>query len=477
MMRNPQSAASVQQTCNAINAACKANGGACAEYSCKSVSWDDVQRGTVGGALSCWGGNITDTRLWAKSGELLYTVHSDNWNEKLGNVDADSVAVVVGNHVPAGGGAAGEVELEAITLADFLKNTGKYASYTGVDRDTSLYSEQLDQDISIRFQTTFLPIDEEEDKKLGTLEFCTEAYNYNTISDDDPRNAVLLCTTQGIAFQEDGAGAKKLYHHAVEQDGQVHRYWLEAEQSEHKVGGPQKETKQEAMLAAARGKATSSVIGIEAMGTRFNVLMTVQIPLQQKPKPKSQVSYANYAGLDEECCFDCFAEDDYCDECAEKGTYNDYGAFSNKYESYVPFSGYRGASQERAAGPKVGRSNAARVSRGSEVNAGEVWTGVNNTEPKRDTQQHITVTVVLYNTVAGGVPSVEDLQAAIADMEQLYAACAWKGKLAEKGASFMKSELTVSEAADIVQKVTKQPYVAPNCSLVKNATVFPRKSS
>lgn len=37
--------------------------------------------------------------------------------------------------------------------------------------------------------------------------------------------------------------------------------------------------REEAAAAAARGKATSSVIGIKAMGTRFNVLMTIQLPV------------------------------------------------------------------------------------------------------------------------------------------------------------------------------------------------------
>merc|ERR1712167_408389 len=45
-------------------------------------------------------------------------------------------------------------------------------------------------------------------------------------------------------------------------------------------------TKEEAQAAAQRGKATASVIGTRSMGTRFNVLMTIQVPLKQKPQPK-----------------------------------------------------------------------------------------------------------------------------------------------------------------------------------------------
>ena len=34
---------------------------------------------------------------------------------------------------------------------------------------------------------------------------------------------------------KDGAGTKKLFHHAVDDDGQIHRYWLEAEESRHQA--------------------------------------------------------------------------------------------------------------------------------------------------------------------------------------------------------------------------------------------------
>jgi len=458
-----QQASSVRDTCDAINAACQAKGGVFATYSCKSVSWDDVQRGTVGGGLSCWGGNITDTRLYEKSGQLLYTVRPDNWNEKLGKVSTDQVAVVVGNHCKKAGE---KIDLHPITLTDFLKKTGTYASYAGVKRDSVLYNEKLDSEVSIRFQTTFLPV---EDSDLSKLEFCTEAYNYNTTSDDDPRNALVLCTTQGIAFQQDGAGAKKLYHHAIDDNGTVHRYWLEAERTTHKVGGAQLETKEEALQAAARGKATASVIGIEAMGTRFNVLMTVQIPLQQKPKPYMPFPRQHTA---ESMCL--MLSPQGCADIDWEGC-SDISLSAARTYGGVSCSAMReGAGIFRRPARKIGRANAARVSRGSEV---DTWEGVRNTQPKRDPHQHITVTVVIYNTVAGGVPSQDDVEAAIKDMECLYDACTWKGNLAEEGADFMKSELTVSESSDIVKKIKEQPYYTPQSDLVHNASVFPRSSS
>merc|ERR1719389_1403339 len=159
---------------------------------------------------------------------------------------------------------------------------GAHGAYAGLPSTTDLSRVELDKKVSIRFQTTFLPVGEDE---LASMEFCSEAYNYNTKSDADPRNLVLLCTSQGLAVQQDGSGAQRLFHHAVDSKGAIHRYWLEAERSRHKVGGPQVETDEERASAAARGKATSSVIGVRAMGTRFNVLMNIQVPLEQAPRP------------------------------------------------------------------------------------------------------------------------------------------------------------------------------------------------
>lgn len=67
------------------------------------------------------------------------------------------------------------------------------------------------------------------------LHMCKEAYNYNTLNDEDPRNLILLCTSQGMAVQQDGCGAKKLFHHAVDDAEMIHRYWLEAEETHHKA--------------------------------------------------------------------------------------------------------------------------------------------------------------------------------------------------------------------------------------------------
>merc|ERR1711988_469328 len=402
--------ASVSDTIQAINDACRARGGAYSQYSCKTVSWDDVQRGTVGGSLSCWGSNITDTRLYEKNGRQLFTVRPDNWNEKLGKVSTGEVALLVGNEERSG------AELQPVTLRQYLKNIGQYGSYAGLKPSQKLDDDALDREVSIRFQTTFLPVEEGDGAGRETLEFAPEAYSYSTTHDSDPRNLVLLCTTQGTAVQQDGRGAKKLFHHAVDESGSVHRYWLEAEASDHKVGGAQKETAEEKADALARGKATSSVIGVRAMGTRFNVLMTIQVPLKQKPRAHRRGSnqyLACSAELDDSGSWfggggswfgggmslgmgmTCSAMQAPCVEYDDEESHNECACappaappphhtkmdLMDICDAVEPVYRSRRRSRSHSIPRKVGRATAARVSRGTEH---DTWRGLSVKEPQRN---------------------------------------------------------------------------------------------
>jgi len=109
-----------------------------------------------------------------------------------------------------------------------------------------------------------------------------------------------------------------------------------------------------------------------------------------------------------------------------------------------------------AAPPKTGTSNAARVSRGTEE---DTWTGLAKKDVERDPSQHGTITVTLYYTVVGGVPSTEDVKAAIDDLNQLYAACPSDKKLVD--CTEITKELTVKDMQDITTKVTTQGYQPP----------------
>jgi hypothetical protein len=460
MAMSSGSAATVSDTRAAIDEALRARGGAFQEYSCREVSWDDVARSTAFGDLSVWGSNITDTYLRGKDGAALFTVRPNNWNEKLGVVAADEVALLVGNCDRPGdiGDRNGTQQLRNVTLQDFLRAPADTAArYAGItDSDISLYDPDLDSKVSIRFQTVFLPVDattrattNDEQNVAGRqiFQFATEAYNYSAHSDEDPRNLILLATTQGLAVQADGRGAKKLLHHGYGPDNRIYEYWLEAERSDHKVGGQQHETDGERADALKRGKATSEILGIKAMGTRFNTLMTVQVPMKQARPPNIGMPFSSL--------FNLGPQSNHL-----PGSLSTFGAVGgNSNLVYAPsniFLCRSSAVQPEAAKPVVGTSNAARVSRG-EIYGPHTALAVHR--PVRNKGEHVTVTVVFYNMVAGGVPSEDDVIVAVSDMESLYDACNESGKLADAAFDFMKSELTVADMLNIAQKSATQSSV------------------
>mmetsp|Transcript_71847 Transcript_71847/g.112393 ORF Transcript_71847/g.112393 Transcript_71847/m.112393 type:complete len:1093 (-) Transcript_71847:142-3420(-) len=338
---------SVQDVMAAINKTCRDEGGVYKDYSCKVVSWDDCARGTCCGTLSAVGPNITDSRLWERNSTPLFTVRSDNFNEKIASISADNVFVLAPD-------AEGE-EQQPVSLRDYLSDIGKHGAYAGIPADTCLHDEEADNKVSIRFQTTFLPVSQD-----GKVEFCSEAYNYQTRSNDAPKNLVLMCTSQGTALQQQGAGPQKLFLHRVESDGSTSRHWLEAQRTGHRVGGAQEESPEaaeaarlaaeiaavqeqealdrlkevqadtednvakqdrvaaaekalfdaqvnrctleeeasertlraeEAHSAALDGKAVARQFGIEAMGSRCNMLMNIQVPLKQNYRTTSSFDY------------------------------------------------------------------------------------------------------------------------------------------------------------------------------------------
>jgi huntingtin len=377
--------------------------GARSRYSCAVISWDDVSRDVLSsGAMSCWGENISDTRLVARDGRPLFTVRTPNLNEHLGVVGARDLAVVAHN-------AAGE--LEPMLLSSLLQNIGKHGAYAGLDPALNLFDEALDSKISLRLQTTFLPLAPGQ----AALDFAPEVRNYQTRSPSDPRNLLLLCTTQGVFVQQSDVDFTRLYAHApYGASSGASRHWFEAERSTHAVGGEQRESNQERGDALARNKAMGSVIGTRGMGVRFNVLMTIQIPLAPLAPPPRVTS----------------------------------GAPSQRFRS---LSGSRQAAiPAQAISTRPGISNAARVSLGTKH---DDWRGLGVRTPRRHATEHITATIVTYNTTSGGVPSAEDVLSATQDLDSIYAGCASHSDLAGGELLFMKKPAGVGE--------------------VRNALVFP----
>lgn len=419
-------------------------------YSCKPVSWEDSTRGKVNDALNCWGPNISDVRLWEKKGMLdstvlLYTVRSSNWNEKLSLVDPKNVAVVVGNQEPY---RDNTINLKSITLDEYLLNLDRgaaYGAYAGIKKasDPPFISSPLaDNAVTIRFQTVFIPIK----CRNESIDFCTEVYNYQARDDSNARNLLVLATPQGTSVQQDGRGAKKVFYHQVDASGKIHRYWLEAEASTHKVGSDQLETEEERNDALSRGKSTAMHIGIAAMAKRFNVQMLIQIPIKQKlPEPQPLPSFEMAGGPT------------YFPKIWPKGVFCSFGKEGSAASPNVCFGSQpRSFNNERCA-PK-GISNAARVSKGSEF---DVWDGLSVKDAERDGKQVTTITVTMYYTVAGGVPTPEDVKAAIDDLDLLYKSTKGASLRLKDAPAKVTKELTVGNMVDIQEKIQEQPYKKP----------------
>ena len=281
---------------------------------------------------------------------------------------------------------------------------------------------------------------------------------------------MLLSTTQGVAFQVDGAAGSKLFHHHVDAAGKVHRHWLEAERTAHQVGGAQTETLAEQADALARGKATACVIGPQCMGTRFNVLMTVQVPLKQHTPPPRAFGAPAFGAP----AFGAAAGGGlFGAPPASFGAPMCFGGAIAGSIGTVPL-----ATAEKAAASPTGIANAARVSYGSEH---DVWSGLAGyaKTPVRHESEHITITIVLYNVVAGGVPSEADVAAAIDDLERLYASCAADRRAAIAFANApVASPWATATSADPALAVTSTPNPflppLPRPAAVLGGSCFPR---
>merc|ERR1712131_440315 len=152
--------------------------------------------------------------------------------------------------------------------------------------------------------------------------------------------------------------------------------------------------------------------------------------------------------------FDCDEEEEEASESMEGG-----GFLCSDDDDY-DFSYVEEAPKKCKGVPKpnlpVGKANAARVSRGSKE---DTWKGLSVKDAVRNDGEHVTVTCVIYFTVAGGVPSQTDVENAILDMENLYRSCGVKGKLSDAEFDAFKKELTVGDMAKIVEKVVTQPQL------------------
>ena len=378
---------------------------------------------------SAFGNNITDVCLKGKDGEQFLVVRSDNFDERIGQVRAADVAVVV----PGGDGSPSSEGLHPITLAEYLQEAGKYGGYAGVPDGTSLYDGDRDGMVGIRFQAVFLPVGED-----GKVEMYNQSFNYQTQSKEDPRNVILLCTTQGTFLQQDGPGQVPQYLHKRDGAGYECTY-LEALRTRHGVSMEQKDTAEEAAAAAAAGKATSGVIGIRSMGMGFNRLMTVQVPLKQK----APLRFAVPDFLEDEC------EDSGCDFSTDM-QFDVFSSVAAEQDECALPDGPEPAMMMRsgaAAAPPPSRAKAARVSHGSSAGpmppaASDNW--------ERDSDCSVTITVQFYFVVEKGTTvEPQDIRDAVDLCEAALKGCDADGKLMDGERWWMRQEMSAEDKARI----------------------------
>jgi huntingtin len=350
-------------------------------------------------------------------------------------MSSKDITLVVGN------GRHGSIT-DTVSLHDLLLNSSIYLGYSGIT--TSNLTALQDDKVSVRYQAVFIS---------NGSEFCTEVYSHNTLSDQDPRNMLLLVTPQGTSVQLDGRDCQRLYYHSVGYDGAIHRYWLEAEKSEHRVGQAQHETTSERNDAIARGKSVALQFGPPALGRRFNAQLLIQVPLQQDISaypPSSSIFFGipssampSFGG--QQTATASFG--------GQQTTTTSFGGppssatiFGDPYTSSASFGPVFGSTSSTSAplfgmpdpsasfafgapsgsfgevsksfGEVTAPSFAARVSRGTKQ---DIWNGVVKKNVKRDPTQCITVTVTLYYTIPpNSIPTPNDIKAAISDLNQLY---------------------------------------------------------
>ena len=252
---------------NEINASLRSIGGACNDYMAGPVSWNDGKRGCVINPVtkkpevSPWGSNITDSRILAKDGKHLTYVRPKMLDEKLAIVNSTELIMQ-------------KKDGTQTTLQEVLENLPEYVEYRGYT-NAQYNAKAGGEKVVVRVQNSWVPIEKGQTKR----DIVPTHYSYQTFSADNPRNLLLVGTSQGIHVHSDGVGAHKLMGHSIGPNGEVQEHWFECEPTQHLVGSAQYNDDESSLSAK---KARACEFGIKGMGPRSNLFMTVSLGLQQK---------------------------------------------------------------------------------------------------------------------------------------------------------------------------------------------------
>ena len=391
-----------------------ANGEVGTDYMPLLTQWNDGERGTVGGSLSCWGANITDAHIADKDGKIHPAIRSPNMDEKLGLISSDKVHCIS----PTG---------QSWTVKDILKQYStsvRHHGYKAVD----MKLQSLPDHVVVRTQMATIPLafGETEEK------VCVSNYSYQTLSEYDPKNALVVCTPSGTFFSTDKRGQNKLMAHKVnEETGVITEHWHTVSSSGIEVGkasmagekrdhdGDQKMNKEE-----------MPSVGIDGMQGRNDSFCVISIPLKQNQlgRPSLSSSFSSFSPPDPS--FDMDGLDDF----------NEEGVV------------YRSLSCVK---PNEDEAFMANVGMDEEVHSRMAKVGISI---ERDETKPITITFLLYTVVKAsqiGVPSTisKDIcLSAIEDMERIYGLCYKTCRLSELPE--MLHELTQKDVNDINEKIT-----------------------
>eukprot|EP00435_Cladocopium_sp_Y103_P069573 s79_g33.t1 len=327
----------------------------------------------------------------------------------------------------------------------------------------------------MRFQAVFLPVDKGLFGK-GVKDW------------DDPKNLILLCTSQGTFVQQDGPGSVPQFLHQRDAPflGQWRKKYLEAMMTHHGVSMGQTETKEEREAALKQGKAVSTVIGTRAMGTGFNRLMTIQVPMKQhavrpmrlspfvpsmmppwngnqgtaNQKYKGQIGFPTPPTVMCGGSFGAAPQAQAMGAPALPAAPPPPAAFAAPGGA-VPTAacddlfGGLGTAKAAASGlfggyahQRTSDAHAARVSIGSDAGAMDM---LRMTTFERDSECSVTITVQFYFVVEGCAIAEADIKRAIDVCEEAYKGCSWDGNLMDVGMSsaFAKKDMSWDDALKI----------------------------
>lgn len=255
------------------------------------------------------------------------------------------------------------------------KTLNDAVSYAGI----TVNGVSLPSHVAIRLQHVFVGIESGATRHVAPANF-----SYQTQSDDDPRNLLLVATSMGMYAQVDGVGWKKLLATEASADGKMTSKWFKVTASESGVG-----------YSTSGKKAKRGVeLGIRGSDVRENRMLLISIPLKQR----------------------------------------------TRFEDYDDDEDAFGIPSYRSLLAPVGEARAARLGVGKVVDEVDV----KELEVEMDHTEAVVVTEIDYNTLelAPGHTAVrvgeEAVRSAIADMNRQYDMCESQCKLSQLPAMLHK---------------------------------------